>query len=248
MRNFSVPKYWIIRKNWFLDLLQGFMLVLTFSWLFYDSLYAFFPLLPLLWLWHKERALARKQKEEEQFKKMFREWILLLASSLSAGYSVENAMKQSMTDLSLMFPEGGAMLEEVKSMLAKAENNQSPEMLLEEFASHYPLEEVESFVEVFCTARVSGGSLNAIIRSTAAQMAEIMDTRREIATLLASKVYEQRIMTVMPLAVLLYLRIGSREFLEGLYHNIFGVCVSTVCLIIYLGAYWMGKRMVQFEI
>ncbi|MDE7057162.1 MAG: type II secretion system protein F, partial [Lachnospiraceae bacterium] len=97
MRNFSVPKYWIIRKNWFLDLLQGFMLVLTFSWLFYDSLYAFFPLLPLLWLWHKERALARKQKEEEQFKKMFREWILLLASSLSAGYSVENAMKQSMT-------------------------------------------------------------------------------------------------------------------------------------------------------
>lgn len=87
-----------------------------------------------------------------------------------------------------------------------------------------------------------------VIRSTAAQMAEIMDTRREIATLLASKVYEQRIMTVMPLAVLLYLRIGSREFLEGLYHNAAGVCVATVCLIIYLGAYWMGKRMVQFEI
>lgn len=179
---------------------------------------------------------------------MFREWILLLASSLSAGYSVENAMKQSLTELSLLFPEGGAMLEEVKSMLAKAENNQRPEILLEELASHYPFEEVESFVEVFCTARVSGGSLNAIIRSTAAQMAEIMDTRREIATLLASKVYEQRIMTVMPLAVLLYLRIGSREFLEGLYHNVVGICVATVCLIIYLGAYWIGKRMVQFEI
>ena len=83
---------------------------------------------------------------------------------------------------------------------------------------------------------------------TGVQTCALPISRREIATLLASKVYEQRIMTVMPLAVLLYLRIGSREFLEGLYHNIFGVCVSTVCLIIYLGAYWMGKRMVQFEI
>lgn len=140
------------------------------------------------------------------------------------------------------------MLEELKSMLAEAENNQSPEVLLEAFARRHPIEEVQSFVEVFCTARVSGGSLNGIIRNTAAQMAEIMDTRREIATLLASKVYEQRIMTVMPIAVLLYLRLGSREFLEGLYHNVAGILVATVCLIVYLSAYLIGKRMVQFEI
>ena len=31
-----------------------------------------------------------------------------------------------------------------------------------------------------------------------------MDTRREIRTLLAARVYEQRIMSVMPAAVLLY--------------------------------------------
>ena len=96
---------------------------------------------------------------------------------------------------------------------------------------------MKSFVDVFCTARMSGGSLNAVIQNTATQMAEIMDTRREIGTLLAAKVYEQRIMTVMPAAVLLYVRVGSGEFL-----------VATVCLAIYLSAYLLGKRMVQFEI
>ncbi len=87
-----------------------------------------------------------------------------------------------------------------------------------------------------------------MIQNTATQMAEIMDTRREIGTLLAAKVYEQRIMTVMPAAVLLYVRVGSGEFLEGLYHNPVGILVATVCLAIYLSAYLLGKRMVQFEI
>jgi tight adherence protein B len=147
-----------------------------------------------------------------------------------------------------MFPGGGPMLEELKKMLAKAENNQRPEDLLKELADRYPYEEVKSFTEVFCTARLSGGSLTAVIRSTAAQMAGIMDTKREIETLLAAKVFEQRIMTVMPAAVIVYVRVGSGDFLEGLYHNLSGAAVMTVCLGIYLAAYLIGKRMVQFEI
>lgn len=148
----------------------------------------------------------------------------------------------------MMFPGGGIMTDELKEMLAKSENNQRPEALFGEFAERHPLEEVKSFVEVFCTARTSGGSLNAVIQDTASQMAQIMDTRREIGTILAAKVYEQRIMTVMPAAVLLYVRIGSGEFLEGLYHNPAGIAVATACLGIYAAAYLLGKRMVQFEI
>lgn len=161
---------------------------------------------------------------------MFKEWILLLSSSLSAGYSVENAMGQSYKELLLLFPGGGTMTEELRDMLAKAENNERPEALLMGLAARHPAEEVKSFAEVFCTARVSGGSLNAVIQSTAVQMAEIMDTRREIRTILASKIYEQKIMTVMPAAVLLYVRVGSGEFLRGLYHEPAGILVATICL------------------
>lgn len=228
--------------------MQGVMLVLMFSWLFYDSFLAVLPLSPLIWFWHLECAGVRKQKSEEQFRKMFREWILLLSSSLSAGYSVENAFGESARELELMFPKGGLMLEELHSMLAQSENNQRPEILLEELASRYQMDEIQSFAEIFRAARNSGGSLNAVIRSTAVQMAEVMDTKREIQTILASKVYEQKIMTVMPAAVLLYIRVGSGEFLRGLYHNPAGIGVMTVCLGIYAAAYLLGKRMVQFEI
>lgn len=248
MKNFSVPASWRSRKTVLLDGLEGSLLVLSFAWLYYDSFLAIPFLTPLIWFWHRERALSRKQKEDELFLKMFREWILLLSSSLTAGYSVENALGQSLRELKLMFPLGGPMLEELKEMLAKSENNQRVETLLMELAGKHPFHEVKSFVEVFCTAKVSGGSLNAIIRSTAAQMAEIMDTKREIRTMLSAKVFEQRIMTLMPAAVLLYVRLGSGEFLDGLYHDPAGVLVMTVCLGIYLAAYLIGKRMVEFEI
>lgn len=248
MKNSAVQELWQSRKETVCDVLQGIVLVLCFSWLFYDTFFAVLFLFPMIWFWHKECAKERRKKKEEQFLKQFREWILLLAASLSAGYSVENAFGQSQRELQLMFPRGGLMVDELRNMLAKAENNQSPEVLLDELAGKYPLGEVVSFAEVFRTARTSGGSLNAIIRTTASKMAEVMDTKREIDTLLSAKVYEQKIMTVMPAAVLLYIRLGSEEFLEGLYHNPAGAGIMTLCLGIYLSAYLLGKRMVQFDI
>ena len=243
-----MPGSYILGKTVLLDGLEGGFLTILLSWLYYDSFLAIPFLIPLIWFWHKERENVRREKRQELFRKMFREWILLLASSLTAGYSMENALVQSYQELCLMFPKGGIMQEELKMMLAKAGNNQRPEILFDELAEKYPYEEVQSFAEVFKAARISGGSLQTVIRGTAAQMAEIMDTRREIRTLLAARVYEQRIMSVMPAAVLLYIRLGSGEFLEGLYHKMTGVLVMSVCLGIYGAAYLMGKRMVQFEI
>lgn len=248
MRSLAVREFWRNRKGLVSDVFQGAALVVVFSWLFYDTFFAILFLLPIIWFWHKECDMTRRKKKEEQFLRQFREWILLLSASLSAGYSVENAFGQSLRELQLMFPRGGLMLDELRNMLAKAENNQSPEVLLDGLAEKYPLEEVVSFTEVFRTARRSGGSLNAIIRSTASRMAEVMDTKREIDTLLSAKVYEQKIMSVMPAAVLLYIRLGSGEFLDGLYHDSAGAGIMTLCLGIYLSAYLLGKRMVQFEI
>ena len=236
------------RKELAADILQGLLLTAAGALLFYDTLLAAIPMSPLAWLWHRERRESRRKKEQARLRKMFREWILLLAGSLSAGYSVENAFRQSYRELQLMFPSGGPMLDALKDMLARSENNQGAEVMLKEFAAAYPLPEIRSFVDVFCAAKYSGGSLNLVIRSTAAQIAQIMDTRREIETMLSSRAYEQKIMSVMPAAILLYLRVGSADFLEGLYHCLPGAAVMTVCLIIYLAAYLLGKRLVDIEI
>lgn len=231
-----------------MDMSCGLLLLTGISWLYYDTFLAVFFLSPLLIIWHRECRAARRKKEKEQFLKMFREWILfagiVFIGRIFCGKCICKIQKRAGTHVS----KGWNHVDELEEMIRKAGNNQRPEQLLEELAEKHPYEEVKSFVEVFCTARGSGGSLNGIIRKTSAQMAEIMDTRREIDTFLAAKIYEQRIMMVMPAGVLLYIRLGSGEFIADLYHNLAGICVMTGCLLVYLGACVLGRRMVQFDI
>mgnify|MGYP000237652816 FL=1 len=95
MKNFSVPGSYILGKTVLLDGLEGGLLTILLSWLYYDSFLAIPFLIPLIWFWRKERENVRREKRQELFLKMFREWIMLLASSLTAGYSMKNALVQS---------------------------------------------------------------------------------------------------------------------------------------------------------
>lgn len=73
MESFGVPVFWQDKGEMLTDFLQGILVVLFFSWLFYDSFYAVPLLSPFILLWHKERAAAREQKKKDLFLKMFRE-------------------------------------------------------------------------------------------------------------------------------------------------------------------------------
>jgi tight adherence protein B len=72
--------------------------------------------------------------------------------------------------------------------------------------------------------------------------------RQEIATGLAEKRLELRVMTVMPLGILGYIRLSSPEFMNPLYHNVLGYGVMSACLAVYALCIYFGKRIVEIEI
>ena len=69
-----------------------------------------------------------------------------------------------------------------------------------------------------------------------------------IAATLASRRYEQKIMNGIPFVIVLYLRIGCPGFMDPVYGNNVGVCVMTGCLLLYLGAWYLGRRMLEIEV
>ena len=77
---------------------------------------------------------------------------------------------------------------------------------------------------------------------------EKIDVKKEIDSLLSAKKMEHTFMSLMPAGIILYMRLTSPGFLDVLYHNIAGVCIMTICLILYLTAFFFGRRMVQIEI
>ena len=90
--------------------------------------------------------------------------------------------------------------------------------------------------------------MGKVIQKVARMLGDRIDVKKEIEATLSAKKSEQFIMSLMPAGIILYLRLSSPGFLDVLYGNPFGICAMTVCLVIYGGAYWMGRKIVDIEV
>ena len=56
---------------------------------------------------------------------------------------------------------------------------------------------------------------------------------------------EQTVMEIMPFAIALYIGSTYPGYFAPLYHNMSGYIVMTVCLVIYIGAYMTGEKIMD---
>lgn len=218
------------------------------AWLYYRSLWAGILLFPM-WIWHW-RLMVREEyrKKESDFAQQFKEAILTLSSSLNTGYSVENAFRETQKEMRLIYPEKARISKELQIIVRQLRLQVTVEQVLEEFAGRVELEDLRSFASVFISAKRSGGDMLAIIKDTAGQISDKIDVKREIDTILAAKQYEFRVMSAVPYVIIGYMSFSFPEFMDSLYGNAAGTGVMTVCLMVYIGAYYLGLRIIRIEV
>ena len=122
------------------------------------------------------------------------------------------------------------------------------EKLFYELGKKSQVEDIRNFSEIIAQAKRTGGNLRETLEKSARIIEEKIDVKKEIDSLLSAKKMEHTFMSLMPAGIILYMRLTSPGFLDVLYHNIAGVCIMTICLILYLTAFFFGRRMVQIEI
>jgi len=218
------------------------------SYLFYRSIVAFLVLLvgmkPYFGLVMK-RLLDRQQKELEM---EFREAIMAVSASLSAGYSVENAFKEAVGDLINMYGTEAVIVCEFVNLAGRLSANETLESILADLADRSGLQDIQDFADVFITAKRSGGDLENIIRRTAYHIGDKVDVKRDIETVMSSKKTEQGVMNVIPFIIILYLNITSPGFLDPLYGNVSGVLIMTLCIVMYFAALYLSRKMMEIEV
>ena len=79
-------------------------------------------------------------------------------------------------------------------------------------------------------------------------MKDKQETEEEIQILAASKKLEQKIMNVIPVLILAYLKITSGDYLSTLYGNLFGVLFMTGCLAAYGAALVLSDRILDIRV
>lgn len=218
------------------------------SYLFYESAIAFLLLLPFgVWYFLRWEVDCIRKKQWE-FEEQFREAIQSLATSMRVGYSIENAMKETKRDLSILYKEDAAIQREFTHMVRQIYLQVPMEQIMEDWAERVQQEDVRNFVNVFVMAKKSGGNMLGIMKSSADQIRDKMEVRAEIETMLAARKYEFKIMSAIPFGMIAYMKVSFPEFMGVLYGNPLGIGVMSVCLAVYFGAYMLGQRIVNIEV
>lgn len=243
MRDYSVYHYSAREHMRYFS--EAVILILLVSYLFYHSLLAVWLILPFYPIFLKIRARQLCRQQKQDLCQQFKETIFSVAAALNAGYSVENAWKEAMDEMIQMYGEDALMVQELRYIMAHLSMNVPLEDLLEDFAKRSDLEDVSSFCEVFFFAKRSGGDFIGIIRTTSDRIGKKIELQRQLAADLAARKLESRIMNLVPLAILLYLDLTSPGYFDMLYGNLSGICIMSVCLIVYLAAYALSERMMQ---
>ncbi|EXX89661.1 pilus assembly protein TadB [Paenibacillus darwinianus] len=218
------------------------------GYLFYSSVWIALLFSPLglmtpRWL-RKELAVMRKRRMALQFK----EALQCIASSLSAGRSVENAIITVPDELRTVFPDPRTEIrvefERIRSGIRTGDNL---EACLRAFSDRVGLEEIARFCDVLAIAKRSGGDMVAIVRRSAGAIGEKLEVEREISVMVAQKRFEARIMMAVPFVFMAVLSWAAPDYLAPLRQGM-GYAVVTVALIMLVGCIYLIHRWMSFEV
>lgn len=152
------------------------------------------------------------RKRDRETKKEFKDALLSIVFSLNAGLSIENAFVEALHEMGRLYGKYSNIYIQFSVIVRKLKRNITVEEAFDQYARGTGLDDIIYFSEVFTYAKRSGGNLMAIIRETANLISEKLELEDQILTKISGKKAEQMIMSLMPAAMIAYLRLSSDHF------------------------------------
>ncbi len=222
--------------------ITGFFSMWLLLMLFYD-----FPLLCLMlsipftfgFLKYYKTVLINKRRR--RLAVSFKDFTEALISALSAGYSMENAVSEVKKDLMLIYSDKDFIICEIQYILQQTALNIPLDDLFSDWGERSGCEDIIDFARIYNTAKKSGGNLITVMKQTAKNIGDKIEIKREIDTMISGKKLESKIMCLIPLFIIIYLRVFSPGFMDPLYEGI-GRLIMTGAMAVYVGSVLWIRR------
>lgn len=227
---------------------EGIFIILAIAYLFYENILVSILFIPFLYFYVKSRKKAYLEQKRKELNLQFKDGMLAVSFSLSTGYSIENAFREALQEMKMLYGEESVIVQEFKKVIYRIEINENIEKIMDDFAVKSQIDDILYFAEIFHYAKRSGGDLVSIIKDTAETIREKAEVRAEIDTIISGKRMEQRVMCVVPFGMILYLKLTSPEFIEPMYGNLTGIVIMTVSLALYCISVAIAIKIVRISV
>lgn len=236
------------RKEWLLCILEILGISCIVNYLCYRSYWVFLGVIPFgIWYvsWKKQQKNVKRKKRLEH---LFSDVLQGLHTAVRAGYSMEQAVTECRKELEQVYGREEEFVQELVYMERQMRLGIPVEQLFLDLGQRSRVEDIRSFGEIFLISKRAGGNIGEIMEKMARVLGEKSRVKKEIDVAIAGKKMEQFIMSLVPGAMVIYMQMTSEGFLDVLYHNLFGVMVMSICLIIYGISFWMGRKIIRISI
>lgn len=241
----SYKKRKIAKKRRILYLGLSFGVTMGIAYVFYKDLRFGIFLLPICYEYYGHLKKKYLRKEDVRCLVQFKDFVLALATSLSAGYSLDNAIAEGERELSNLYGKGGLIQKELQSLRREMELNQDFSKAMERFGKRVKMKEIRNFSNTLSLVKKTGGSLKAVMVECAEGIDRKVTIMRTIDTMITGKELEWKLMMVLPLGLFLYMRVSSYDTFGILYETVLGRIVMTACLCLYMLAYVLGEKIIN---
>lgn len=240
--------YKLSQKEFILYLLLILTTLIIFSNLFYDSIIMIFFFIPFAKLYFKTVNTYLCKRRKVLFCNQFTDAIKAISASLETGCSFENAIWDAYLQMSVVYSQTSYICVELYALYNQVKCSIPIEEAFSNLAARVDIDDILTFCDVINIAKRTDGNIASIIRNTAHTIGEKNNIRLEIQTSLNGKKFEQLVMLVSPLIIILYLKITTPGFFDPLYHNLFGYIFVTTCLIIYSFSIYLSVKISRIEV
>lgn len=187
------------------------------------------------------------EKRRKTLNSQFRDMLEGLSTAIGSGKNIIDSFIAVNDDMRVQYGEDAYILNELSVIIAGIENNIAIEDLLEDFGVRSGIKDILSFSSVFRTCYRKGGNIKDVIRNTTTILSDKMEIREELETIVSSSKMEQSIMIVMPVLLIALIKMMSPEFASNFVSGT-GIVSTTLAIVIFVVAYFVGKKILDIKI
>lgn len=231
-----------------LYILCAALALMALGFVFYRSLAMSLLLTPVSLYYPKIRRRQIINKRKLELKLQFKDALQSLSSSLHAGRSFESALKGAISDLLIQYEPDSYIIKELSIIVRRLEANETVESAFLEFAERSHIEEIESFTEILDICKRTGGNLISAIKSSTDIISDKIEVHSEIQSILSQKKLEQKILSAMPIIIILMLSMSAMDFMSPVFTEVIGRIVMTFCMGLFIISYLISEKITNIEV
>ncbi len=173
-----------------------------------------------------------------------------ITSSLKAGLSINSALVKCTDELEKMYSyqKEKPMLEEFKKIRNELSMGVSVDDVLRNFKERVKTEDIDDFANSIIIVRQKGGNLVDVVENVSGMIKDKIEIKREIDRLTSAKKTEAKILSFLPVFLIVSLSIFSPEYMQPLYSTLFGKIIIIIGFIMLIVNYFIGKRIVDIQV